>query len=245
VIYLLLENGINARTETVRAFCVRAPRFRRTLFTMKRRFVLRLKKLEQVSAMLTRIDTLATTTNAPPTRGKSRGFTLIELLAVVVITGILAIAAVTLFRKQMLASKGSEAVSVIQAIRAAEEAYAAENHVYLDVSTTNGGLSWYPNLTPSTTYYAWVQDGHADYARWRALAPSVNRPVLFGYLVNAGEPGSNVPTLQLTAPPTFPSPMILGWYTIQARGDVNGNGISAKYAATSLNGELTIENEGE
>jgi len=181
----------------------------------------------------------------PIARNSSRGFTLIELMVVVVITGILAVAGVSLFRQQLLASKGSEAASVIQAIRAAEEAYAAENHVYLNVSTDSGGTSWYPNLTPNTTRYAWVQDTHADYPRWRALAPSVNRPVLFGYLVNAGEAGDIVPGLQLKAPPTFPKPMIVPWYTIQAKGDVNGNGIFAQYAAASLNGELVVEGEGE
>jgi len=184
-------------------------------------------------------------------RRSKRGFTLIELMAVVVITGILAVAGVSLFHQQLLASKGSEAVSVIQAIRAAEEAYAAENHVYLNVSTASGGTSWYPNTTPNTTRYAWVQDGHADYTGpdkkggWRALAPSVNRSVLFGYLVNAGEAGTIVPELQLAAKPTFPSPMVVSWYVIQARGDVNGNGVFAQYAASNLNGELFIENEGE
>ncbi len=39
--------------------------------------------------------------------------------------------------------------------------------------------------------------------------------------------------------------MVLGWYVIQASGDVNGNGISAKYVASNLNSELLIENEGE
>ena len=73
----------------------------------------------------------------------------------------------------------------------------------------------------------------------------MNRSVLFGYLVNAGEAGSNVPDLQQKAPPAFPSPMIQGWYTIQASGDVNGNGIFARYAASSMNAELLIENEGE
>jgi type II secretory pathway pseudopilin PulG len=166
-------------------------------------------------------------------------------MAVVVITGILAVAGVSLFRQQLLAAKGSEAVDVIEAIRSAEESYAAENHVYLNVSTASGGTSWYPNTTPNLTRFAWVQDGHADYPRWRALAPSVNRPVLFGYLVNAGEAGTNVPQLQLAAPPAFPAPMILGWYIVQARGDVDGDGVFAKYAASSLNGELVIENQGE
>ena len=182
----------------------------------------------------------------PTARCSSRGFTLIELMAVVAITGILALAGVSLFRKQLMASKGAEAASVIQAIRAAEEGYAAENHVYLNVSTASGGTSWYPNPTPSMTRYAWVPTAHDDLVRWRELAPSVNRPVLFGYLVNAGEAGTSIPgDLHLTAPPTFPSPMILGWYTIQARGDVNGNGVFAQYAATSINGELVVENEGE
>src|SRR5262245_7311016 len=114
-----------------------------------------------------------------PTARTTRGFTLIELLAVVVITGLLAVASVSLFQTQIMASKGSEAAGVIQAIRSAQEAYAAENHIYLNVSTASGGVSWYPNTTPNTTRYAWVHDGHPDYARWRALAPSVNRPVLF------------------------------------------------------------------
>jgi prepilin-type N-terminal cleavage/methylation domain-containing protein len=189
--------------------------------------------------------------SSPTARWSKRGFTLIELMAVVVITGILAVAGVSLFQQQLLASKGTEAVSVIQAIRAAEEAYAAENHVYLNVSTASGGTSWYPNTTPNTTRYAWVQDTHPDYkgpdekGGWRALAPSVNRSVLFGYLVNAGDVGTSVPQLQLATPHAFPSPMILGWYTIQARGDVNGNGVFAQYAASSMNGELFIENEGE
>src|SRR4051812_291045 len=107
-----------------------------------------------LSAMPAKMNTLSMA-HRPIARNSSRGFTLIELMVVVVITGILAVAGVSLFRQQLLASKGSEAASVIQAIRAAEEAYAAENHVYLNVSTDSGGTSWYPNLTPNTTRYAW------------------------------------------------------------------------------------------
>jgi len=178
-------------------------------------------------------------------RRGNRGFSLIELMAVVVITGILAVAAVSLFRAQVVASRGTEATSIMQAIRAAQEAYAAENHVYLNVSQANGGGDWYPNPTPNKTYFAWAQPGHLDYSRWQALAPAVNRGVRFGYLVNAGEPGTSITVLQLADKPNFPSAMAVSWYTIQARGDTDGNGVSATYAATSLNNELAIENQGE
>lgn len=177
-------------------------------------------------------------------RPSNRGFTLIELMAVVVITAILALAGVALFRKQVSASKGGEAVSVIQAIRSAQESYFAENHVYLNVSTTAGGQSWYPNLTLDTKRYAWVQDGHPDYQRWRALAPSINRPVLFGYLVNAGLSGDPMPDAIPLALRSG-SPLVNGWYTIQARGDANGNKLYAQYAASSVNSEIVIDNEGE
>jgi prepilin-type N-terminal cleavage/methylation domain-containing protein len=177
-------------------------------------------------------------------RGANRGFTLIELMAVVVITGILAVAGVSLFRQQLVASKGTEAVTVIQAIRAAEEAYAAENHIYKNVSVASGGIAWYPSGAAKTRS-AWVQEAHVDYLNWRALAPSVNRSVLFGYLVHAGEAGSTVPELQLKPSPAFPVPMTLGWYTIEARGDTDGDGAFAMYAASSMNAELLIENEGE
>jgi type II secretory pathway pseudopilin PulG len=175
---------------------------------------------------------------------------LIELMAVVTITAILALIGVSLFRHQLLASKGAEAASVIQAIRSAQEAYAAENHVFLNVSTGGGAVDafdskWYPTLVPNTGRSSWVQAGHVDYPRWRALAPSVNRSVMFGYLVYAGAAGSNVPALALAQDPGFPKPMTLDWYVIQARGDADGNGVFAQYAASNKTSELVVENEGE
>src|SRR4051812_20227013 len=184
-------------------------------------------------------------THPPTARGSNRGFTLVELMAVVVISGILSVIGVSLFRHQVLAAKGSEAVDVITAIRSAQESYQAENHIYLNVSTDSGGTKWYPNTAPDRTAYSWVNSAHLDYARWQALGVPVNRAVLFGYLVNAGEPGTTVPPLQLATNPGFPSPMVQAWYVIQAKGDPNGNNISAMYAAASRNTELMIENEGE
>ena len=51
----------------------------------------------------------------------SRGFSLVEMMVVVAITAILAMIGITLFRKYIGSSKGTEAMAVIQAIRAAEE----------------------------------------------------------------------------------------------------------------------------
>lgn len=175
----------------------------------------------------------------------TRGYTLVELLAVVTITGILSVLAVAGFRRHMQASRGSEALSVIQAIRSAQESYMAENHGYLDVSTDSEGKNWYPQTTPSTTRHAFARQAHPDSPRWRQLAPSVNGTVMFGYLVNAGVPGTRIPALQTTAAPTFLAAQPLDWYLIQASGDVDGNGVFARYASTSMSSEIYIEREGE
>lgn len=170
------------------------------------------------------------------------------MLVVVVITGILATVGVMLFRKYIGGSKGTEALAVIQAIRAAEEGYLAENHTYLDVSTQDGRKDWYPNLTPNTSRWEWHVAGHADYARWQALAPVVNRPVQFGFLVYAGGSGTPIPPLQVAGAPSFNTPTD-DWYLIQAEGDTDGNGKFAQYMTASASnqaaGQVWSQNEGE
>lgn len=183
-------------------------------------------------------------------RARQAGFTLVELMAVVVITGILSIAGVAVFSKYIFSAKGGEALSTIQAIRAAEEAYAAENHVYLNVSTTGGanpesGSNWWPQITPGRGRSSWIASGsHPDAAAWLLLAPSVNHSVQFSYLANAGVAGKALTILKTSGTPTFTAPT-QNWYVIQAEGDTDGDGVFARYASTSMTGEIYSEREGE
>jgi prepilin-type N-terminal cleavage/methylation domain-containing protein len=175
----------------------------------------------------------------------NRGFTLVELLAVVVIMALMSLLAVGAFRRDMQSARGTEAVGVMLAIRSAETAYLAENHTFLDVSTTSGGTSWYPQLVPSKLRAAFSNSNHPDYPRWVRLAPTIKETVMFSYLVNAGPSGTIVPSLQMAASWVPPTPQPVDWYVIQASGDVDGNGVFSRYASSSINGELYVEREGE
>jgi type IV pilus assembly protein PilA len=183
-------------------------------------------------------------------RTAQAGFSLVELMAVVIITGLLATVGVVGFRKYILSAKGAEAESVIQAIRGAEESYAAENHAYLNVSLTGGknlesGVNWFPTIKPGKTVSTWTAPpNHPDAALWAALAPAINRTVQFGYLANAGVAGKPVTLLQTTGDPGFAAPT-QNWYVIQAQGDMDGDGISANFVSTSMTGEIYSERVGE
>jgi len=67
-----------------------------------------------------------------------KGFTLIELMTVVIIVGILASAAVPIYRGQIRRAIASEGEALLGSVRTAELVYYSEHDTYLDVSDGGG-----------------------------------------------------------------------------------------------------------
>jgi prepilin-type N-terminal cleavage/methylation domain-containing protein len=182
----------------------------------------------------------------PVRRKGTRGFTLTELMATIAIMGILATIGIASLQRQTNSSRLAEASAVVQAIRAAEEAYRAENQVYLDVSSDSS--AWFPAAPTAGERRAFYPSSHADLVLWRRLGPRVAQPVQFGFLVNAGLPSADadvLPTLACadfsygTRIPTEP------WFVIQARADADGDGKYFEVFTTSFEPELRTSGEGE
>ncbi len=169
-------------------------------------------------------------------------------MVVIAIVGVLSAIGIGLFRKHVTSGHAIEAANTIQAIRAAQERWRAETQRYFDVSTSL--KSFYPRATPDRDLYPWQgkSAGHADVANWRRLnVPSLGQ-VRCVYATVAGNVGTSPDSEALdgfTGPvPTFGNPT-QPWYLIRASCDLDGDGDDSRYLATSLNGEIYVENEGE
>ncbi len=156
------------------------------------------------------------------------------------ITGILAVIGVMLVRKHFQEAKSGEAVAIMQLIRAAQEARRAETGTYQDCS--GGTRLWYPD-TPDGKLRSW-QYAHADSAKWATLGISRPEGTRFGFLANAGTPGTTVTQPVTASNPTWGTPAD-PWYVIQAAGDRDGDGTLSLFVAASFNGEIYTENDGE
>lgn len=170
-------------------------------------------------------------------------------MVVVAIAGSLAVLAVSLMNSHLQSSRAVEGLTMVQSIRAAEERYRSEHGMYLDVSVEGG---YYPSNpagepgSPKRSFFLSAgDDSHPDNARWLELLPTAPGPVRLGYRVNAGLPGEAMTEPVFTVPGlTWPTPKE-PWYVIQAISDLDGDGVPGTFVASSLNGEVFRQNEGE
>lgn len=166
-------------------------------------------------------------------------------MAVVVIVGILATLAAVGYRQYVNSAKSSEAVWMVNGIRAAQEAYRAETLSYLDVSTTL--TNYYPAGTPSSQKVGWGGGTDDTAKRWRILNVATDGAVYYRYAVVAGPPGAidgSAIGVDSEFTVTFPT-AVEPWYVVQATGDINGDGDFSLYLATSFSNDVFWVNEGQ
>jgi type IV pilus assembly protein PilA len=172
---------------------------------------------------------------------RSRGFTLIELGVVVTIVGILAVIAVVAYRKMILNSKLTEAKTMINAIRVAEESYKAESGVYLDISA-----AYCPSDGMQQKKFSWENPTCAS-GKWSQLPVHADGPVQFGYAVYAANGGVTQHGLSTALIDISPVAANTDWhYIVHAKADLAGDGAPySELAGSSFSGNIYTLNEGD
>lgn len=181
---------------------------------------------------------------------QERGFTLVELMIVVIIVGVLATIAVLGYRKMVNSSHVTEATSMVNSLRVAQEAYHSETQSYAPcMASIGGGGNWYPSNPKYSVMTAWGAPCggkcQAGYDISVVLPVHVDGPVLFGYETTAGvataNPSGNIANtcnLTISVPAT-------DWYAIGAEADLDGNSSNTTdVCAVSFSNQIFVVNEG-
>ena len=153
-------------------------------------------------------------------RKRSKGFTLIELMIVVAIIAILAAIAIPQYKKFQLKAKTAEAKANLGSIRSCEEAYAAENDVYVTAA-------WNPSGNPTTTKQNWASSTYFDSIGFEPAGQ-----VYYGYGVVAGSSSS------LGSAPSNGTASVNNGILMEARGDLDGDNNISYYGVTNTDAKI-------
>ncbi len=157
---------------------------------------------------------------------RAQGFTLVEMMVVVAIIGVLAVLAVTGYRRLVTSSHVSEATNMVQNIRVAQEGYHSETQTYANVSATL--TSYYPQAVPiGNLVTAWGAPCGTCITPWSVLPVHVDGPVMFGYATVAGPANTNPVPSSITVNGNvvnFPQPSTVDWFVVAAACDLDEDG---------------------
>lgn len=182
------------------------------------------------------------------TRSSERGFTLIELAVVVVIVGVLSVLAMVGYRRLILSSKLTEARSMIQGIKLAQESYKAERGVYVSIAKDKGcpTASLDDTGKVKTAWNTACPSGGGT--TWSALQMHADGAVQFQYFTVAGT----------TADPALPDDFkitVTGlatlkgrpWYIAAARANLDNDSTTdpTELVSTSAGTDIFVYNEGQ
>ena len=170
-------------------------------------------------------------------RRSRKGFTLVELMIVVVIVGVLAVLAITGYRKYIYASRNAEAVNFLGGVRAAQMAYYQANGAFCGAPEAAVWPREIPSLETGKLPWNGLDDPIPANSAWHDLAVESPGSVWFQYRVAAGRAGQNggVAIRNSERP----------WFWAQANGDFDSNGVLSTFEVTSEKPEVWRKNESE
>jgi len=131
----------------------------------------------------------------------------------VVIVGILASLAIPAFKGYVYKGRVTEAVTILNEIKARQEAYRSRFGNYAAVSGSGEwtAATYTPTDVPGVQAVAWPSS-----PEWEELGLSAPGPVRFRYATVAGQPGSTPPATSNLDGEEF-------WFAAQAEGDLDGD----------------------